>query len=82
MLDLLDRQKQLTWNQRKIVLAAILGDALEFFDYFLIGYVMAFIVRPWKLTFGEGAVVLLSSGIARCSSRPCSTSRWRPARWH
>jgi MFS transporter, putative metabolite:H+ symporter len=63
MLDLLDRQKQLTWNQRKIVLAAILGDALEFFDYFLIGYVMAFIVRPWKLTFGEGAVVLLSSGI-------------------
>ena len=63
MLDLLDAQGKLTLNQRKIVLAAILGDMLEFFDYFLIGYVMAFIVRPWKLTFGEGAVVLLSSGI-------------------
>ncbi len=63
MLDLLDNQQSLTWNQRKIVFAAILGDMLEFFDYFLIGYVMAFIVGPWKLTFGEGAVVLLSSGI-------------------
>jgi putative MFS transporter len=35
---------------------------LEFFDYFLIGYVVAFIAGPWKLTFGESAVVLLSSG--------------------
>ncbi len=63
MLELLDNQQTLTWNQRKIVCAAILGDMLEFFDYFLIGYVMAFIVGPWKLTFGIGAVVLLSSGI-------------------
>jgi MFS transporter, putative metabolite:H+ symporter len=63
MLDLLDSQGKLTWNQRKIVLAAILGDMLEFFDYFLIGYVLAFIVKPWGLTFGEGAMVLLSSGV-------------------
>ncbi len=35
---------------------------LEFFDYFLIGYVVAFIAGPWKLTFGESAVILLSSG--------------------
>jgi len=63
MFDLLDRQVRLTGNQKKIVAAAIVGDALEFFDYFLIGFVLAFIIGPWKLTFGQSAVVLLSSGI-------------------
>jgi putative MFS transporter len=62
MLNYLERQTKLTGNQRRIVLAAILGDLLEFFDYFLIGFVVAFIAGPWKLTFGESAVILLSSG--------------------
>jgi MFS transporter, putative metabolite:H+ symporter len=63
MLDLLERQRSLTGNQRRIVFAAILGDMLEFFDYFLIGFVLAFIVGPWKLTYGESAIILLSSGV-------------------
>jgi MFS transporter, putative metabolite:H+ symporter len=63
MLELLDRQQKLTGNQRRIVFAAILGDMLEFFDYFVIGFVLAFIVGPWKLTYGQGAFILLSSGI-------------------
>ena len=63
MLELLDNQTTLTWNQRKIVFAAIFGDMLEFFDYYLISFVLAFIVGPWKLTYGTSAVVLLSSGI-------------------
>ena len=63
MFELLDQQKRLTGNQKKIVAAAIIGDALEFFDYFLIGFVLAFIIGPWKLTFGQSAIVLLSSGI-------------------
>ena len=63
MLEMLDRQQTLTWNQRKIVLAAILGDLLDFFDYYLIGFVLAFIVGPWKLTYGESAIILLSSGV-------------------
>jgi putative MFS transporter len=62
MLNYLERQTNLTGNQRRIVFAAILGDMLEFFDYFLIGYVVAFIAGPWKLTFGESAFILLSSG--------------------
>ncbi len=62
MLNYLERQTRLTGNQRRIIFAAVLGDMLEFFDYFLIGYVVAFIAGPWKLTFGESAVVLLSSG--------------------
>lgn len=63
MLEFLDKQTRLTGNQYRIIAAAILGDMLEFFDYFLIGYVLAFIVKPWQLTFGESAVILLSSGI-------------------
>ena len=63
MFEVLDRQARLTGNQRKIIAAAVIGDALEFFDYFLIGYVLAFVIGPWKLTFGQSAYVLLSSGI-------------------
>jgi len=63
MLELLERQQKLTGNQRRIVFAAVLGDGLEFFDYFVIGFVLAFIVGPWKLTFGQFAVIFLSSGI-------------------
>ena len=53
----------LTGNQKKIVAAAVIGDELEFFDYFLIGFVLAFIIGPWKLTFGQSAIVLMWSGI-------------------
>ena len=63
MFEILDRQTRLTGNQIKILAAAIIGDALEFFDYFLIGFVLAFLIGPWKLTFGQSAIVLMSSGI-------------------
>ncbi len=63
MFDVLDRQTRLTGNQKKIIAAAVIGDALEFFDYFLIGFVLAFLIGPWKLTFGQSAIVLLSSGV-------------------
>ena len=38
MFEILDRQTKLTGNQKKIIAAAVIGDALEFFDYFLIGF--------------------------------------------
>ena len=63
MLDMIERQTRLTINQWKIVVAAILGDMLDFFDFYLIGYVLAFIVGPWKLTFGQSAMVLMSAGL-------------------
>jgi putative MFS transporter len=59
----LDEARSLTGNQLKIIAAAIIGDMLEFFDYYLIGFVLAFIIRPWHLTFGQSAIILLSSGI-------------------
>ena len=45
MLELLEHQKKLTANQWKIAAAATLGDMLDFFDFFLIGFVLAFIVK-------------------------------------
>src|SRR5271168_4257760 len=63
MLELLERQKRLTVNQWKIISAAILGDMLDFFDFFLIGYVLVFIVTQWKLTFIESGVILLAAGV-------------------
>ena len=53
----------LTSNHYKLVTAAVLGDMLEFFDFFLISFVLAFIVVPWKLSFGATAIVLLSAGV-------------------
>ena len=54
---------RLTINHYKLITAAVLGDMLEFFDYFIIGFVLAFIVVPWKLSFGQTAIVLLSAGV-------------------
>ena len=62
MMEALDRQKSLTGNQIKIIAAAMLGDMMEFFDYFLIGFVLAFVIKPWNLTYLQGAILLLSSG--------------------
>jgi putative MFS transporter len=63
MFERLDQSRSLTVNQIKIIVAAIVGDMLEFFDYFLIGFVLAFIIKPWNLTFGQSAIILLSSGV-------------------
>ena len=36
---------------------------LDFFDFYLIGFVLAFIVGGWHLTYGQSGAILLSSGI-------------------
>ncbi len=64
MLELLDRQQKLTANQWKIAIAATLGDMLDFFDFFLIGFVLAFIVKGWNLTYGQSGMILLASGVS------------------
>ncbi|HEX3990484.1 MAG TPA: MFS transporter [Acetobacteraceae bacterium] len=64
MLELLDKQQKLTMNQWKIAIAATLGDMLDFFDFFLIGFVLAFIVKDWHLTYGQSGLILLASGIS------------------
>jgi putative MFS transporter len=72
MLQYLENQKKLTSNQCKIFAAATIGDMLDFFDFFLIGIILAFVVKPWHLTFGESGAILLASGIAA----PFGSSFW------
>ncbi|MBV9429629.1 MAG: MFS transporter [Bradyrhizobiaceae bacterium] len=64
MLHHLEQQKSLTRNQWKIFAAATLGDMLDFYDFYLIGFILAFVVKGWSLTYGESGLVLLASGIA------------------
>ena len=63
MLEHLEKQESLTANQWKIFAAATVGDMLDFFDFYLIGFVLAFIVGGWHLTYGQSGAILLSSGI-------------------
>ena len=63
MLERLEQQRRLTSNQWKLIITGNLADLLDFFDFFLIGYVLAFITKEWQLTYWQGAVILLSSGI-------------------
>ena len=63
MIELLERQKKLTANQWKLIVTGNLADLLDFFDFFLIGYVLAFVIGSWHLTFGQSALILLSSGL-------------------
>src|SRR5215471_9252176 len=64
MLEHLEQQKKLTTNQWKIFAAATIGDMLDFFDFLLIAFVLAFIVKDWQLTYGQAAAILLSSGVS------------------
>ena len=64
MLELLERQAKLTANQWKIALAATIGDMIDFFDFLLIGFVLAFIVKDWHLTYGQSGAILLASGVS------------------
>jgi MFS transporter, putative metabolite:H+ symporter len=63
MFAVLDRQVHLSSNQMKLILAGSFGLILEFLDYFLIGFVLTFIAKPWQLTFGTSSVILLASGV-------------------
>jgi putative MFS transporter len=63
MLERLERQEKLTVNQWKIIATAGVGDMLDFFDFFLIGYVLAFILKEWHLTYGQSALILISAGL-------------------
>ena len=64
MLQLLEQQTKLTKNQWLIAGAATLGDMLDFFDFLLIGFVLAFIVNDWQLTYGQSGAILLASGVS------------------
>ena len=56
-------QSPMTRRQYSIMAAAILADMLEFFDFFLLGFILSFIVEPWQLTYYQVAFLFLTSGV-------------------
>jgi putative MFS transporter len=59
----LDESHTLTNQQKIILVIASIHGMLEFFDQFIVAFVLIFVMKPWHLTYGESAIVLLSSGI-------------------
>src|SRR5215204_1439452 len=56
-------QSPMTRRQYGILTAAILADMLEFFDFFMLGFILSFIVGPWELTYAHTAFLVLTSGV-------------------
>lgn len=56
-------QKRLSGRQKKLIALVGLGSMLEFWDAYLIGFIMAFLIKPWGLTYGVMGFVLLASGV-------------------
>src|SRR6516162_9323138 len=52
-------------NRRYWTIFAIMSAVLvlDFFDFFLIAFVMSVIGREWQLTYGEGALILYGAGV-------------------
>ncbi|NKF24152.1 MFS transporter [Solimonas marina] len=55
-------QASLSNHQRALLAMVGIGSMLEFWDAYLIGFIMAFLIKPWGLTYGIMGAVLLSSG--------------------
>src|SRR2546428_2124684 len=63
MIERLEAQKKLTANQWKLICTANVADLLDFFDFFLIGYVTAALTKEWSLPYWQGGAILLASGL-------------------
>src|SRR5215831_2409289 len=63
MIERLEAQKKLTRNQWKLICTANIADLLDFFDFFLIGYVTAALTKEWSLAYWQGGAILLASGL-------------------
>lgn len=53
----------LTKNQKSIIGLVVVGNISEFFDIFLIGFVVSLLVKPWNLTGFEAGVILACAGL-------------------
>ena len=63
MIERLEQQQRLTSNQWKLICTANVADLLDFFDFFLIGYVTAALTKEWSLAYWQGGTILLASGL-------------------
>lgn len=55
--------RPLSRNQRNLIALVIAGNISEFFDLFLIGFVVSLLTKPWNLTGFEAGIILAGSGL-------------------
>lgn len=55
--------RKLTRQQRSLIGLVVVGNISEFFDMFLIGFVVSLLTVPWHLTGMEAGVILACSGL-------------------
>jgi MFS transporter, putative metabolite:H+ symporter len=56
-------QRPLTGHQRSLISLVVIGNISEFFDMFLIGFVVSLLTKPWNLTGLEAGIILACSGL-------------------
>ena len=59
----LESRDELTSRQIFVIAVSALAQLIDFLDFFLISFVIAMVAAPWRLTFNQSTVILLSSGI-------------------
>lgn len=55
--------RPLTRNQKSLIGLVVVGNISEFFDMFLIGFVVSLLTVPWHLTGLEAGIILACSGL-------------------
>lgn len=55
--------RPLTKNQKSLISLVVIANISEFFDMFLIGFVVSLLTKPWGLTGLEAGVILACSGL-------------------
>lgn len=62
MLRVID-ESPMTWRYWNFAAMIAIGTALEFFDFFMVGFIVSIIGPEWNLTFGQVALILYTGGI-------------------
>lgn len=55
--------KKLTGHQKSLIGMVITGNVSEFFDIFIVGFVVAILVKEWSLTGPESGIILACAGL-------------------
>src|SRR5258708_1820710 len=61
-LDALEKSK-LTPRYYATIALIVMQEMFEFYDFFLVGYLVSVLAPGWHLTYGQSAMMLLSSGV-------------------
>lgn len=56
-------QANLTFRYFLTLALLVLQEMFEFYDFYLVGYLVAILAPSWHLTYGQSALMLLSAGV-------------------